>query len=322
MLIVFISSVVVLLHIYFTYITGVEAQTLTVWRQARRYRIPSLIYLNKLDKPGASVEKCLHSIRERLKVQPYLVTFPYGEDKQTSISGVVDVIDMNKYVWDLSKAPDGSLYTCQPITERDDGRLWESSMKERTSLIGHLSEFDEHIANEILLDTKIEDIKSDDIRRVLRKATLKRELVPVFCGSSLKNKGIQPLLDGIISYLPSPKDVSLDFVKYYGSELCAFAFKTIHDKQMKPITFFRIYSGTLKSGSSIYNINKECSEKVTNLTSISADEFQKISAATMGNIVGIKGLTKVRGLGCNNHHYIYGHYKILRLKGNITHVPH
>ncbi|KAK3092662.1 hypothetical protein FSP39_005589 [Pinctada imbricata] len=270
---------------------GVEAQTLTVWKQANRYHIPTLIYLNKLDKLGSSVKKSLNSIEEKLKIEPYLITFPYGDDIR-NFPGVVDIVDMKKHMWDLKKTPDGRKFSSEPISEQEDGEIWNSAVNYRTALIGELSDIDEQLADEVLMETPIEQIPANLVRKALRKATINRKLAPVYCGSSLKNKGIQLLLDGINSYLPSPQERELDFVKYYGSNLCAFAFKTIHDKQKKPLTFFRIYSGSLKSGASIYNLNKECTEKVSSLVTISADEFHRVSEATAGNIVGVTGLSK------------------------------
>lgn len=272
--------------------TGVEAQTVTVWKQATKHNVPSLIYLNKLDKLGVNVELCLESIRQRLHIEPFLINFPYGPDLQ-KFQGLVDIVDMVKCEWDLTKSPDGRNFSVKPLTEKDDGKIWEYAMKERANLIGQLSNTDGRIADEVLLVDSLDRIKPELVREGLRNATVQRQLTPVFCGSSLKNKGVQLLMDAIYDYLPSPNDREYSFLQYYGSDLCAYAFKTVHDLQKKPQTFFRIYSGVLHSGSDIHNINRHCKEKAKSLSRILANDYHKISSAHQGDIVCVSGLEKV-----------------------------
>lgn len=274
------------------FILGVEAQTVTVWKQASKHHVPSLIYLNKLDKMGVSVELCLESIRQRLHIEPFLINFPYGPDLQ-KFQGLVDIVEMAKYEWDLAKSPDGRKFSVNPLTEKSDGKIWEYAMKERSSLIGQLSNTDEKIADEVLLVDSIDKIKTEFVRKALRNATMKRQLTPVLCGSSLKNKGVQPLMNAIYDYLPSPSDREFPFLEYYGSDLCAYTFKTIHDQQKNPQTFFRIYSGIMHSGSDIQNLNRHCKEKVKTLSRILANDYHRITAAHQGDIVCVSGLTEV-----------------------------
>lgn len=143
----------------------------------------------------------------------------------------------------------------------------------------------------------IDKIKTEFVRKALRNATMKRQLTPVLCGSSLKNKGVQPLMNAIYDYLPSPSDREFPFLEYYGSDLCAYAFKTIHDQQKNPQTFFRIYSGVMHSGSDIQNLNRHCKEKVKTLSRILANDYHRITAAHQGDIVCVSGLTEV-GTSC------------------------
>lgn len=271
---------------------GVEAQTVTVWRQATKHNIPSIIYLNKLDKMGSSVGLCLESIRQKLHTDPFLINFPYGID-QHKFKGLVDIVDMVKYEWDLAKSPDGRKFSILPLTEKDDGKFWEYAVKERTNLIGQLSDTDEKIADEVLLAKSMDEIKAEDVKKALRHATIKRQLTPVMCGSSLKNKGVQLLMNAVYDYLPSPNDREFPFLQYYGSDLCAYAFKTIHDRQKNPQTFFRIYSGSLNSGSDIHNINRDCKERVKSLSRILANDYSRVSVARPGDIVCVPGLQEV-----------------------------
>ncbi|GFO04114.1 ribosome-releasing factor 2, mitochondrial [Plakobranchus ocellatus] len=270
---------------------GVEAQTLTVWRQADHYHIPRLIFLNKMDKPGASLNLCLQSVREKLHVEPLVLNIPIGTGKD--FVGVYDLVNLQSLRWDHAVGNDGRNFTNTSIDfSADDSSLLEREeiYRARSDLIGRLTDFDEHLADLVLCDTKVEDIPGEDIVRAIRAATLQHKVVPVLCGSSLRNRGVQPLLDAINFYLPSPMDISYGFAKYYGTDLCALAFKVIHDKQRGPLTFTRIYSGMLKSGANVYNINRNTTEKTSRLLQVYADELHDISTAVAGNIVAFAGL--------------------------------
>lgn len=267
-----------------------EAQTLTVWRQADRYKVPRIVYLNKMDKPGASLDLCLSSLRDKLHVEPVVLNMPIGSGKD--FTGVQDLVNMNLLKWN-DNSKDGRVFEKTPIDLRKSDESVEKFLKARTDLIGQLADVDEHIADLVLCDTKIECFKAEDIKSAIRSATVKKKIVPVLCGSSLKNKGVQPLLDAIVLYLPSPLDINYGFAKYYGNHLCALAFKVIHDKQRGPLAFVRIYSGMLKSGSYIYNINRAINEKSSRLLQVYADELHDISIAAAGNIIAISGLKEV-----------------------------
>ncbi|CAL1527519.1 unnamed protein product [Lymnaea stagnalis] len=267
---------------------GVEAQTLTVWRQADHYQIPRLVYLNKMDKPGASIDLCLNSLRHKLHVEPLVVNLPIGSGRR--FVGVYDLIHMETVEWNDSKSKDGSIFERKPIQLEKDTELSEFILKARSELVGKLADVDEHIADLVLCDTKVEHFSPQILISAIRTATLNRKFVPVLCGSSLKNKGVQPLLDGITFFLPSPMDVTYGFAKYYGTHLCALAFKVTHDKQRGPLTFVRLYSGMLKTGAYVFNINRGKTEKTSRLLQVYADELHDISTAVAGNIVAIAGL--------------------------------
>ncbi|KAK7103734.1 hypothetical protein V1264_018578 [Littorina saxatilis] len=267
---------------------GVEAQTVTVWQQAENYSVPCMVYLNKMDKQGASVQHCLRSLQEKLRVSPLLLHLPLGVERD--FSGVVDLIHFNTLSWDPSQSYDGRTFTTKPLSVSDGSELYQEAAKARTALIGQLADHDDHIADLVLGEVKLEDISADDIVSAIRRVTLARKVVPVLCGSSLKNKGVQPLMDSIVSYLPSPKDRNYSFADYYNTDLCAFAFKVSHDPQRGPLTYLRLYSGSLKSGATIYNINRQNTEKTSRILQVYADELHDISRAVAGNIVAVAGL--------------------------------
>ncbi|KAK7488649.1 hypothetical protein BaRGS_00020102, partial [Batillaria attramentaria] len=267
---------------------GVEAQTLTVWRQADHYNIPRIVYLNKMDKRGASIRLCLQSLQDKLHATPLLLQLPLGLEKD--FTGITDLISLTNYTWDPSQSPDGRKFVTKPLTQSDGSELYRDVLSARAALIGQLADHDEHIADLVLGEVKLEDISVTDIQDAIRRVTLAQKMVPVLCGSSLKNKGVQPLMDAIVSYLPSPKDIAYGFADYYGTDLCALAFKVSHDRQRGPLTYIRVYSGALKSGSNVYNINRQTSEKTSRILQVYADELQDISQAVAGNIVAVAGL--------------------------------
>lgn len=269
-----------------------EAQTLTVWRQADRYQIPRLVYLNKMDKPRASVSICLESLRNKLHVDPLLINVPIGTGKQ--FVGVYDLINMESLTWNDSKSQDGSSYETKKIKLDGSNKDEAAILKARSDLIGKLADIDESVADLVLCDTQLDQFPTQVLINAVKTATLNHKIIPVFCGSSLKNKGVQPLLDAITFFLPSPMEVNYGFSKYYGSHLCALAFKVIHHKQRGPLTFVRIYSGMLKSGAHVFNINRAMTEKTTKLLQVYADEYHDLSNAVAGNIVAIAGLKQVK----------------------------
>lgn len=265
---------------------GVEAQTLTVWRQAERYSIPSIIFFNKLDKQNANVKLSLKSVREKLKTEPLLLSIPFKNGG--TFEGIVDVITMQKLCWFSDSSKASREYTIQQI-DQSDGELLNDALIERTQLIGQLSDLDNRIAEYVLNTDSIDEIPLSEIYSAIRRVTLLKKAVAITCGSSLKNKGIQHLLDAITLYLPSPLDIKYDFIDFYKESLVCLAFKIIHDKQRGMLTFLRIYNGEIKSNTTLYNVNQKKNEKVNRLLQVNADEFKDISRMSSGNIVCVSG---------------------------------
>lgn len=271
-----------------------EAQTLTVWRQADRYQIPRIIFLNKMDKFGANFNNCLKSIKERLNVEPVPISLPIGKEK--TFTGVVDLVTLEQKVWDANKFKSGESYVTEKIDFTDMNASTEMVLEERSSLIGQLAEYDDTIASHVLNDTKVEDIPTKDIIHALRNMTLtNQKSVIVLCGSSKQNIGVQPLIDAVVSYLPCPSDITHGFLDYYCDHLCALAFKIVHDKYKGALTYVRVYSGILKGGESVYNVNQKLAEKVGkyDLFQVNADEYSQIKEAGPGNIVCLAELHQV-----------------------------
>uniref|UniRef100_A0A8C5YMJ6 Ribosome-releasing factor 2, mitochondrial n=1 Tax=Marmota marmota marmota TaxID=9994 RepID=A0A8C5YMJ6_MARMA len=241
---------------------GVEAQTLTVWRQADKHKIPRICFLNKMDKTGASFNYAVESIKEKLKAKPLLLQLPIGEAK--TFKGVVDIVNKEKLLWN-SNSDDGKDFERKPLLETSDTELFKKTIEARNTLI-------------------------EQLQTAIHRVTVAQVAVPVLCGSALKNKGVQPLLDAITMYLPSPEERNYEFLQWYKGDLCALAFKVLHDKQRGPVVFMRIYSGMLKPQLAIHNINGNCTERISRLLLPFADQHVEIPSLTAGNIALTVGL--------------------------------
>ena len=200
-----------------------------------------------------------------------------------------DLITLEEITWDKASR-DGSRFNSKSIDLYSEDASSQRVLKARTELIGQLADLDETIADLVLCDTDIKDFPVKDIIAAVRTATLEQKVLPVLCGSSLKNKGVQCLLDAIGFYLPSPMDVNYGFAKYYGSNLCALAFKVQFDKRRGPLTYLRVYSGILKSGASVFNINRNISEKTSRILQVYSDDLEDVQSVISGNIVAVAGL--------------------------------
>ena len=269
---------------------GVEAQTISVWRQSDKFEVPRIIFLNKMDKMGANFNMCLNSIRKKLNVEPIPVNLPIG--KENSFSGLVDLINLEHITWDLNHSKDGSIFKRDKINLDSNGDTVQTVLKARETMIGNLADHDETIAECVLSDSDLLSLPTDVIIQALRNVTLSKKAVIVLCGSAKKNIGIQPLMDAIVYYLPTPNDIRHDFIQYYHDSLCAFAFKITHDSHRGPLTFARVYSGFLKSKKEVYNVNQSCNERVE-LYQVNADQYRPLREAGPGSIVCIGGLLKV-----------------------------
>ena len=270
---------------------GVEPQTETVWRQADKYNVPRLIFVNKMDKIGADLYFCLDTLDKRLGIKPVVMQLPIGAE--SDFRGVVDLIEMNALVWRNEEL--GAQWDVVEIP----ADLKEKAEQYREKLIETAVEMDD-AATEAYLNGDMPD--KDTLRRLIRKGTVEVKLFPVFCGSSFKNKGVQPLLDGVIDFLPSPIDIpaikGIDVkteaeVERHASDdepLSMLAFKIANDPHMGQLTFCRIYSGHVDSGAMLENTVKEKKERIGRMFQMHANSREQINEAYAGDIVAIVGL--------------------------------
>jgi elongation factor G len=274
----------------FDSVGGVEPQSETVWRQADRYGVPRLAFVNKMDRVGADLGRCVSMMRERLDAHPVLVQLPLGEEER--FMGIIDLIAMNAIVYDDTAL--GTQFAVQDIPA--DYR--ELAEEHRNLLLEALAEVDEGIMERYLAD---EPVSEGEIRAALRKGTISLELVPVLCGSAFKNKGIQSLLDAVVDFLPAPVDVppvqGLDpkgnvVARAAKDEepLAALAFKLLSDPFIGHLTFIRVYSGVLRSGAAVLNATKGVRERIGRLVKMHANKREEIEAAYAGDIVAAVGL--------------------------------
>jgi len=272
-------------------VAGVEPQSETVWRQADKYKVPRICFVNKLDRTGADFFRCVDMIRDRLGAKPLVIQVPIGIE--ASLIGVVDLVKMKAQVWKNEAL--GAEWEYKEIP--DD--LKEISQKYRTELVEMAVEQDEKLMESYLNG---DEIKEEDLVKCIRKGTLNFSFVPVLTGSAFKNKGVQPLLDAVINYLPSPIDIGSIKGTKPGSEeeiemkfddsagFSALAFKVANDPFVGSLTFIRIYSGTIKTGTGIYNSSKEKEERVGRMLLMHANSREDIKEANAGDIVALAGL--------------------------------
>jgi len=272
-------------------VAGVEPQSETVWRQADKYKVPRICFVNKLDRTGADFFRCVDMIRDRLGAKPLVVQVPIGIE--ASLTGVVDLVKMKAQVWKNEAL--GAEWEYKEIP--DD--LKEISQKYRTELVEMAVEQDEKLMEAYLNG---DEIKEDDLIKCIRKGTLNFSFVPVLTGSAFKNKGVQPLLDAVVNYLPSPVDIGSISGTKLGSEdevdmkfedsapFSALAFKVANDPFVGSLTFIRIYSGTIKTGTAVFNSSKEKEERVGRMLLMHANSREDIKEANAGDIVALAGL--------------------------------
>ena len=272
-------------------VAGVEPQSETVWRQADKYKVPRICFVNKLDRTGADFFRCVEMIKDRLGSKPLVLQLPVG--MESNLKGVVDLIKMKAIIWKDEKL--GAEFETTEIP--DD--LKDSAKKYRQELVETAVEQDEKLMEEYLNG---KEINETDLIKCVRKGCLSFSFVPVLTGSAFKNKGVQPLLDAVIDFLPSPKDLkSIEGTKLGSDDkvemkfdekepFSALAFKVANDPFVGSLTFIRIYSGTLKAGTSIYNSSKEKSERVGRMLLMHANSREDIKEASAGDIVALAGL--------------------------------
>ena len=268
---------------------GVEAQTITVWHQADRHLIPRIVYLNKMDKQTADVNLCLQSIRQ-LGSRPLLLHHPIKSGPK-DFNGIVDLVSLQKLTW--TKGGTGDVFTTTALDESDS--LFQECCEKRESLVAALADADECIAEEVFKHNDTRDISVSQVISALRRVTIDQKFIPVLLGSSFKKVAVQPLMDAIISILPSPIDVMKRNTSYFAGFLCALAFKVIHHKRLGPLTFVRIYSGEVRANSKIYNLNRNRVEHVSKVHVALADDFKEVPFLNAGNIAVVTGLECITG---------------------------
>ena len=275
---------------------GVEAQSETVWRQADKYHVPRLAFINKMDREGADFFATVEEIEKRLESTPIVVTLPIGAGPphfDDAFRGVVDLIEMKKLVFD--PGTEGREIITEEIPEefQEEAKMWRSQMLDQLSL------FDDDLTELLLAE---EEVPADLIRQVMRDATLHNMVVPVFCGSALDGIGVQPVMDGVMYYLPSPLDMPpvegvdpkkpdkvLKRTPDVDSPFCGLVFKVQADRH-GDLCYVRVYSGLLKAGSRVLNPGKDKKENVPQLWQIQADRKEQVESVSAGDIVGIIGL--------------------------------
>jgi elongation factor G len=274
-------------------VSGVEPQTETVWRQADKYRVPRLVYVNKMDRVGADYYRCLDMLRDRLGAHPVPIQIPIGREDQ--YRGLVDLIDQVALIWDENDETLGKEYKRIDIP----ADLVDQVKEYREKMIEALAEVDEHLLEKYVASMPI---SPEEIKTAVRKGAVTLKLFPVICGASFKNKGVQPLLDAVIDYLPSPLDIPpVQGINPYTREteerkaaddapFAALAFKIMSDQHVGQLVFLRVYSGTLESGSGVYNSTKDKKERVGRLLRMHANKKEEIEAIAAGDIVAAIGL--------------------------------
>ncbi len=288
---------------------GVEAQSETVWRQADRYRIPRIVYINKMDRVGVDPEKAMKEMEERLSAEPLVIQIPLGSE--STFRGVIDLIQMKEIDWGQDLL--GTKFDVREISEEHR----EEAQIKRHDMLEKLSDVDDELMERYLNEV---EISADDIKKAIRKGTISLQFFPVLFGASFKNKGVHPLLDAVIDFLPSPIDVpdvegrhprTLDKEKRKASDeepFSALVFKIMNDPYAGTLSFFRVYSGKTKVGASVYNATKEEEERITRLLEMHSNKRKEIKEVHAGDIAALgamKNLSTGDTLCIRNHPIVF-----------------
>jgi elongation factor G len=286
----------------FDAVAGVEAQSETVWRQAERYHVPRICFVNKLDRVGATLYRTVEMMRERLAAHPIVVMIPVG--LEGAFEAVIDLVTMELVSWPKAEdeADKGRTFVREPLAE--DHPSHAEALAAREAMLEALADADDQIMDVVLGDGG-ESLSIEDIRAGLRRATLSLRGFPVLCGASLKNRGVQPLLDAVVHYLPSPLDMPpVEAELTSGSKagdrvlrhpdpeepLLALAFKVVQDSHRGPVVLFRVYSGTLRAKDQVLNVAKDKKERINKLLLVLASKTEEIEEIGPGNIAAAVGL--------------------------------
>ena len=269
---------------------GVEPQSETVWRQADRYNVPRICFINKMDRIGASYEYSIDTIRQRLGANPIAMQLPIGSE--AAFVGVVDLVEMQAIYWEDEMGRD-------PRYAEIPADLLQEAQEKRALLVERVAELDDDLTVKFL---EGEEITKEELKAALRRATLASKANPVFCGSALKNKGVQPVLDAVIDYLPSPLDIAavhatdlntgemVERPALDDAPLSALVFKIVTDPYVGRLAYFRVYSGTITTGSAVLNSTKGRRERVGRMVRMYADRREDITEVSAGDIGAVLGL--------------------------------
>ena len=279
----------------FCAVGGVEPQSETVWRQADKYKVPRIAFINKMDRTGADFYNAVQMMKDRLSANAIPITLPIGEGDM--FSGVIDLLTFKARMYHEETM--GATFDEFEIPED----LFEIATRYRTEMLEAVSDIDDTLLEKYL---EGEEITEQEIKNVLRKATIELKIIPVLCGSAFKNKGVQKLLDSVIDFLPAPIDFKEIEAHHIGindtvkrkidpnEKFTALAFKIMNDPYVGKLTFFRVYSGTLKSGSYIYNAVSEKKERISRLLQMHANHREEIDEVRAGDIAAAVGLKFTR----------------------------
>ncbi|MBR4750119.1 MAG: elongation factor G [Abditibacteriota bacterium] len=276
----------------FCAVGGVQPQSETVWRQANKYKVPKIAFVNKMDRVGADFFGVVSKIRERLGANAVAMQIPMGSEE--SFIGVIDLAAMKAVIYEEG-ATDGKEFR---VTEVPAEYLAQAE-EYRQELVEKAAECDEDLMEKFVME---EPVSADDIKKAVRKGTISLELVPVFCGSAFRNKGVQPLLDGVVDYLPSPLDVEairatdvktgeeVELEVSDDAPFAALAFKIMTDPYVGKLTFFRVYSGVLEKGVAVYNANRRKKQRINRMVRMHANHREEVERVYAGEIAAAVGL--------------------------------
>ena len=280
----------------FDAVAGVEPQTETVWRQADRYKVPRIVYVNKMDRVGADYFRCLAMLKDRLGAHVVPIQIPVG--REDNFRGMVNLIDQVAYIWSDSEDLGQTFETVDIPAD-----VKEQAAEYREKMIEALAEVDDHLMEKYLAGEKV---SPEEIKAAVRAGTISMKLFPVICGASFKNKGVQPMLDAVVDYLPSPLDIPpLDGINPETQQhetraadskapFSALAFKIMNDPFVGQLTFIRVYSGTLESGTGVYNSTRDKKERIGRLVRMHANKREEIESISAGDIAAVPGLKDTR----------------------------
>lgn len=270
---------------------GVQSQSETVWRQADKYKVPRICFINKMDKLGADFDATVKEIEDRLGAHPAVMVYPIGKEQE--FKGIIDLFTLEAKYWDID--PQGIKFRVEKEIPED---MKTAVMAARAKLVEKIAETDDKLLNKYL---NAEEISVEELKAALRRAVIAYKLIPVYCGTSLRNKAVQPVLDAIVDYLPSPVDLkeikglhpttNEPVVRQLvpTEKFAALAFKIQLDPHVGKLTYTRIYSGVLESGSYVYNVNRDRQERVSRILLMHANTREEIDKAYSGEIVALVG---------------------------------